>query len=162
MFSIHLLHLSFHQLFICHPHPLICPLPFSITFIHSSTLPHPSLSSYSFHFKSHSSYNHLFIFPFLSLIIFILSSVAVSFCTSILPSNQPSLHVLIPSSIHASLPPASPFMCRPLVKKQHRSQIVQPLTCRCFVFLFLPHNYKHFDLTHTYKDSLETHTSTHN
>lgn len=50
------------------------------------------------------------------------------FCTSILASIRPSLHVLIPLSLHASRPPG-PLMCLLLVKKQHRSQIVLPLTC---------------------------------
>lgn len=96
-------------------------------------------------------------FPF-SLIIFILSSVAV-YILHVHPTIHSALLTCIDPFIHPCL---SPFMCLPLVKKQHRSQILQPLTCRCFVFLFLPHDHKHFDLAHTYKDSLETHTSTHN
>jgi len=74
-------------------------------------------------FKSLSLYNHplfsLFFYSALALIIFILSSFAVSFSLllcppythpSIPPSIQPSLHILILSSILACLP-LCPLMC---------------------------------------------------
>lgn len=118
-----------HQLFLSPPHAFIYP-PSSITPFMSPLL-NPSHSITSLIFSSISLF----------------SSSAVSLCRllcppyihpSIPPSIQPSSHVLIPSSIHASLP-LCPFMRLSLVKKQHGSQTVQPATHCCFVFLFLSH-----------------------
>lgn len=155
-FPIHLLNFSTHQLFIYHPILLFAPsLPPLPTFIPPffSILQFPLIR---FVLNSFSLHNHPLSFSLLysSLPHYILCHLLCPpySLPSIPPSIQPSLHASIPSSINAS-PPLCPFMCLSLVKKQCRSQIVQPLTCCCFVLFSLIYNHKHLHLTHTVQDS---------
>lgn len=163
-FPIYPLNLSIHQLFICHPILLSAPSLPPLRPSRHSSLSFSFCLFLSFKIPFHSitiPYCSLYCIP-LSLIIFILSSFA--FLSVLHIATHPSHHPFnlpymyrSPSSINAS-PPLCPLMCLSLVKKQRRSQIAQPLTCRCFVFFSLPNKHKHLHVTHTVQGSLQTHT----